>query len=146
MFKVFVFGFLAGIILIGICWFVVGRIRLGEISSAVKRADGDYIRVERLISELGDNINGFADDIAIIRRESNESFNGIGDSIIRVGDIDIRIDNSLGELKLIKDDIGYIVSRVDQLEEWNRASVTGIGRLTTIAYEYRRLSEKSKTE
>jgi hypothetical protein len=146
VFKAGIFGFLIGIIIVGVCWFVFGRIRLGEIFEAIERTDGDYIRVERLVSELGDNIDGLTDEITIIREESNKSYDGIGNSIIRVGDTIFRVNNSIGELRLIKDDIGYIIIRVDQLEEWNRQSITGIRSLTDIAFEYRRLSEKSTTK
>jgi hypothetical protein len=146
VFKTGILGFLFGVLIVSILWFVFGRIKLGEIFEAIKRTDGDYLRVERLVSELGDNIDGLADEITIIREESNRSYDGIGNSIIRVGDTILRVDSSIGELRLIKSDIGYIIVRVDQLEEWNRQSVTGIRSLADIAFEYRRLSEKSTAE
>lgn len=146
MFKTGLFGFLIGVLIIGALWFTLGRVKLGEVFEAIERADGDYLRVERLVSELRDNINGLTDEITIIREESNKSYNGIGNSIIRVGDTVLRVDNSIGELRLIKDDVRYIIIRVDQLEEWNRQSVTSIRNLADIAFEYRRLSEKSTTK
>jgi hypothetical protein len=146
VFKTGILGFLFGVLIVSTLWFVFGRIKLGEIFEAIERTDGDYLRVERLVSELGDNIDGLADEITIIREESDRSYNGIGNSIIRVGDTILRVDDSIGELRFIKSDIGYIIVRVDQLEEWNRQSVTGIRNLTNIAFEYRRLSEKSTTQ
>ena len=132
MFK----GILIGIIITCAGWFVFGRITTAEVESAIGRVNGDFKRIERVVSELGDNSDGFADKIALVGTKS-------GDIQERSQSLDRTSVEGFGD---IERDIKYITSGVGRLEEWNRQRILVDRRLADIAFEFRHFYEEYEVQ
>lgn len=127
-----IFGFLVGLMLGGIGWFFIGRNDLGEIRRAYDTAYGDFQRVQRDISELGADSDGFAREISEISQSGRRITNRSESITNRVVGID-------GEIRII-------AGEVDQLEEWNRRSLQLSRDLGNVSFELRQLNKEGPGE
>jgi hypothetical protein len=132
VFKSFIFGFLVGVILVGIGWVFVGRNDIGQIRQDYNRVNGDFQGVQRNSNKLTADSSGFAGDIAIIAETSRSIENR-----------SIRLDKGLTD---IDGDIGLSVVKVDELEQYNIRLIR-IGRnLGDISYDLRQLNKESRAQ
>ena len=130
MFKSFLFGLLAGVILTGLGWYFAGRNNLSEIRQDLNRVHGDFEGVQRNSNQLSINSDGFAGDITIITDTSR-----------RIEDRSKRIAEGLSDAD---GDLGLSIDKVDKLEQFNKRLIR-IGRdVGSLAYELRRISEESR--
>ncbi len=113
MFKSFSYGLLVGIIISGILWSFAGRNDLRQIRSDYEGSAGNLQRVQRIVSELSADSDGFARDITTIDTTAK-----------RIADRSGRIDEGL---QGFNGDFGIVTGKVEQLEKWNRRSLV-IGR------------------
>jgi len=130
VFKSFLFGLLAGVILTGLGWYFAGRNNLSEIRQDLNRVHGDFEGVQRNSNQLSINSDGFAGDITIITDTSR-----------RIEDRSKRIAEGLSDAD---GDLGLSIDKVDKLEQFNKRLIR-IGRdVGSLAYELRRISEESR--
>ncbi len=129
MFKTFIFGLLAGIILTGACWFFIGRNDIGSIRQDFDRVNGDFEGVQRNSDTLRTDSDGFAADIT-----------GITDKSKLIADRSRRIDEGLTG---VDGDVRLITIKVDELEQYN-ISFIRLGRdLGNITFELRQINKDS---
>ncbi len=130
MLKIFFYGFLIGCILVGIGWYAYGRPDIKQIRQDLNTSNGDFEIVQRDISELSIDSDGFTKDLLAITE-------GIKKSADRVGSSNERLSKSDGI-------IGEQLVKMDELGEWHRQSLI-LGRdLGDVAFDLRRLSEASR--
>ena len=132
MFKQMAYSFLVGVIVTGLLWGFAGRNDLGQIRGDYDRTSANLERVQRIVSELGTDSNGFASDITTINTTAK-----------RIEDRSKRIDEGLTG---VDGDFGFVVGQVDQLEIWNRRSII-IGRdFGDQLFYLRQLNKESREE
>lgn len=132
MVKAFFYGLLVGIILTGSGWFFMGRNDIGRIRQDLDTVNGNFEGVQRDSDSLTADSDGFAGDITIIT-ETSRSIEGRSK----------RIDEGI---TFIDGDLGLASSKVDELEQYN-IKLIRIGRdVGDVAFDLRRLSEKSGAE
>lgn len=132
MFKSFAYGLLVGIIIAGVLWYSTGRNDLRQIRSDYEGAAGNLQRVQRIVSELGTDSDGFARDITSINTTSK-----------RIADRSGRINEGLTGFD---GDFGIVTGKVEQLEKWNRRSLI-LGRdFGDQLFYLRQLNKESRAE
>jgi len=130
MVKTFFYGLLVGCIVAGVLWFSLGRNDLRQIRSDYERTAGDLQRVQRNISELSTNSDGFAGDITTIDTTSK-----------RIADRSKRLDQGLTDFS---GDFRDITTKVDQLEKWNRRSIVLNRDFGDKLYDFRQLNKEGR--
>ena len=132
MFKAFTIGFLVCGIGLGFLWWTMGRNDLGEIRANYNRSSADLERVQRAISELTTNSNGFARNITTINTTAKRIENRSGS-----------IDEGLSD---VTRNFGLITPRVDELEVWNRRTLILNRDYGDQLFDLRQLNKESRTE
>lgn len=129
MFKQILYGFIGGFIICGLLWAFVGRSDIRAIRQSFDQVDKDFKGVQRAVSEVTANADGFATEIS-----------GISTTSRRIEDRG----KSIGtRLTIIDGDVRFIAGKVDELESWNRQSIQ-LGRdLGDVAADIRRLNKES---
>ena len=129
MFKAFAIGFLVCGIGLGFLWWTVGRNDIGEIRANYDRSSADLERIQRNISELSDNSDGFARDITTINSTSK-----------RIGVRSGRLEEGL---LAIDGDFGLVITKVDELEKFNRRALVLNRDYGDFLFDLRQLNKES---
>lgn len=135
--KPILYGFLFGVILTGIACFFVSRGATAEIRSSYKGIDGDYLRLEQVVSQLRNDADGLTDGINGLNEQSGNIVNRSKSVMDRSGTVMDGVEETKGKLFDIS-------GKLSKVEDWHRQSIVRIRDLADISEEFRRLSEEGE--
>jgi len=134
VFKTFLYGFLAGVIVTGIGWYSFGRINTSDLFRTIDRVDRDMEELEHSVSIFRGSLDRYAGKVAILNQESG----GLWEQADSLRE---RSSEHVREYEAIQSELQFFGDGIASVEESVRRSVAISRDFADLLYEYRRRGE-----